>query len=146
MGSLERRKQGGYVMNYSLIPTDDYKEACDAIRRKTGKADLIKSSEMATEINGIMAAQYVVGQPYEFTLLASAWNGTTYTLDITGYTIKNTPQIGLPLINDYANTRAVVEAALTIPQASGTTVIISAVKTPTVDIKIAIFGLAVEGA
>lgn len=40
-------------MSYSLIPTADYKAACDAIRAKTGKTDLIKSGDMATEIEGI---------------------------------------------------------------------------------------------
>jgi hypothetical protein len=40
-------------MSYSLIPTADYKAACDAIRAKTGKTDLIKSGDMATEIGGI---------------------------------------------------------------------------------------------
>ena len=37
-------------MSYSLIPSADYKAICDAIRAKTGKTDLIKSGDMATEI------------------------------------------------------------------------------------------------
>lgn len=40
-------------MSYSLIPTADYRAACDAIRAKTGKTDLIKSGDMAAEIGSI---------------------------------------------------------------------------------------------
>ena len=39
--------------DYAIIPMADYKAACDAIRAKTGKTDLIKSGEMAGEIGGI---------------------------------------------------------------------------------------------
>lgn len=40
-------------MSYSLIPSADYKAACDAIRAKTGKTGLIKSGDMSAEIGGI---------------------------------------------------------------------------------------------
>jgi hypothetical protein len=40
-------------MSYSLIPTADYKAACDAIRAKTGKTDLIKSGDMAAEVESV---------------------------------------------------------------------------------------------
>ena len=93
-------------------------------------------------INTAKETTYVQGNPVEFVLLASAWNGTTYTLDITGYVIESALQLGLPAVSDYANTQAVVKAALTIPEAKGTSVIISAVNTPTIDVKVAIFGLA----
>lgn len=43
-------------MSYSLIPSADYKAACDAIRAKTGKTDLIKSGDMATEIANIQSS------------------------------------------------------------------------------------------
>lgn len=42
-------------MSYSLIPSADYKAACDAIRAKTGKTALIKSGDMAAEIGAIEA-------------------------------------------------------------------------------------------
>lgn len=40
-------------MSYSLIPSADYKAACDAIRAKTGKTGTIKSGAMASEIASI---------------------------------------------------------------------------------------------
>lgn len=38
---------------YAIMPYNDYKSACNAIREKTGRADVIKSGDMATEINSI---------------------------------------------------------------------------------------------
>ena len=92
-------------------------------------------------IYGDYKTTYVGGEGVEFTLSAANWNGTTYSLDITGYSIEYPPQLGLPVISDYPNTKTVVKAALTIPEASGSTVVISCVKTPTVDVRVAIFGL-----
>ena len=41
------------LTEYVIMPGEDYQAACDAIRAKSGKTDLIKSGEMATEINSI---------------------------------------------------------------------------------------------
>lgn len=41
------------MSDYMILPTADYKAACDAIRAKTGKTDLIKSGDMAAEIDSI---------------------------------------------------------------------------------------------
>lgn len=41
------------LTNYVLMPGADYQAACDAIRAKTGKSELIKSGELATEIEAI---------------------------------------------------------------------------------------------
>ena len=41
------------LTNYVLMPGADYQAACDAIRAKTGKSELIKSGELAAEIAGI---------------------------------------------------------------------------------------------
>jgi hypothetical protein len=41
------------LTNYVLMPGADYQAACDAIRAKTGKSELIKSGELASEISGI---------------------------------------------------------------------------------------------
>lgn len=41
------------LTDYVIMPGQDYEDACDAIRAKTGKTDLIKSGEMATEIESI---------------------------------------------------------------------------------------------
>lgn len=38
------------MTDYVIMPKADYQGACDAIRAKTGKTDLIKSGDMATEI------------------------------------------------------------------------------------------------
>ena len=39
--------------NYAVMPFEDYRSACDAIRSKTGKTDPIKSGDLASEITGI---------------------------------------------------------------------------------------------
>ena len=41
------------MSDYVIMPSADYKAACDSIRAKTKKTDLIKSGDMATEIDGI---------------------------------------------------------------------------------------------
>ena len=41
------------LTDYVIMPGQDYQDACDSIRAKTGKTDLIKSGEMATEIGSI---------------------------------------------------------------------------------------------
>ena len=84
---------------------------------------------------------YIQGLPVEFILYKDNWNGTTYTLDITNYNKLYTPQIGLPEVSDFYNTKVAVNSALTIPESSSTTITISAVVTPDVDLKVAIFGL-----
>ena len=38
---------------YAVMPYGDYKDACDKIREKTGKSDMIKSGDMASEIERI---------------------------------------------------------------------------------------------
>lgn len=128
------------LTDYVIMPGADYKAACDAIRAKTGKTGLIKSGDMAAEITSIITGS-ISGEGTEFTLSAANWNGTTYSLDITGYTFSYAPQLGLPIVSDYVNTIAVTTSALTIPEVSGTTIIISSVKAPTIDVKVSIFGL-----
>lgn len=93
------------------------------------------------QIYGKTQTSYIYATPIEFTLSKDNWNGTTYTLSISGYTVMSTPQLGLPPISDYANTTSVVKAALTIPESNSSSIIISAVNTPTRDLRIAIFGL-----
>ena len=41
------------LTEYTLIPGKDYQDICDATRNKTGKTDLLKSSEVANEILSI---------------------------------------------------------------------------------------------
>lgn len=47
------------MAEYVIMPKADYESACDATRAKTGKTDLIKSGELATEISGITGSQQV---------------------------------------------------------------------------------------
>ena len=41
------------MSDYAIMPYQDYKDSCDAIREKTGSTALIKSGEMAELIMGI---------------------------------------------------------------------------------------------
>ena len=57
------------LTDYVIMPGQDYQDACDAIRTKTGKSDLIKSGEMATEIGSIPGE----GDVLEFTNISLAF-------------------------------------------------------------------------
>lgn len=46
--------------DFAIIPCADYKAACDAIRAKTGKTDLIKSGDMASDIGAIYTGGNIV--------------------------------------------------------------------------------------
>lgn len=70
-------------MSYSLIPTADYKAACDAIREKMGITDLIKSGDMASLIATIGGISYLTfSSANAFTIAtynaAKSWDGTLY--------------------------------------------------------------------
>lgn len=41
------------LTDYVIMPGTDYQAICDAIRAKTGKTDVIKSGDAATEIESI---------------------------------------------------------------------------------------------
>ena len=47
------------MTEYVIMPKADYQNACNSIRAKTGKTALIKSGDMASEIDGI-AKKYMV--------------------------------------------------------------------------------------
>jgi hypothetical protein len=51
------------LTDYVIMPGADYQAACDAIRAKTKKTDLIKSSELANEISSLTS-----GLPLEYKL------------------------------------------------------------------------------
>ena len=103
-------------------------------------SEFIRGLQVGISLHGVLHIK-THWQPTEFTLRASEWNGTTYSLSLSGYTVVDPPQIGLPLTTTYYNTLRVINAGLTIPQASGTAVIISAKNAPTEDVIIAIWGL-----
>ena len=99
---------------------------------------------------------YVNGDPVSFTLYKDQWDGTTYELSCLGYKLisaEDGVQLGLDSTASAVNNQYVIEAALTMPQASTVeakpadntagrvNVKISAVKVPPTDITIALFGL-----
>ena len=114
------------------------------------KAQLITG----TYVPDAISTNYVVGTPVNFTLLASEWNGTTYTLDLSAYpSVSNNIVIGIPTTSSMYNATLMSYAALSIAQVtinrnSDTQAVtsanarISAVNQPTEDILIAIWGLA----
>lgn len=54
------------LTDYIIMPGADYQAACDKIREKSGKTDLIKSSDLASEIEAIAgsAGSGSVTKPY----------------------------------------------------------------------------------
>ena len=52
-GSVYLAASDPVLPGYAIISRDHYKAACDAIRAKTGKTDLIKSGDMASEIASV---------------------------------------------------------------------------------------------
>ena len=44
------------MADYVVMPKSDYQNTCDSIRAKTGKTELLKSSELSTEIDSIQGS------------------------------------------------------------------------------------------
>lgn len=107
-----------------------------------------------TYVPDVSTTNYVVGNPVNFTLLASEWNGTTYNLDLSAYpAVSNNIVIGIPTTSSMYNATLMANAALSIAQVSiirnsetqelaSATARISAVNQPTEDLLVAIWGLA----
>lgn len=47
------------LTEYVMMPGEDYQAACDMLRSKTGKTDLIKSGDLEAEIEGLFAGEIV---------------------------------------------------------------------------------------
>lgn len=47
------------LTEYVMMPGEDYQAACDMLRSKTGKTDLIKSGDLETEIGNLFAGEIV---------------------------------------------------------------------------------------
>lgn len=92
----------------------------------------------------------------EFTLPASDWNGTTFTVVTNNWRVSDTatPLLDLPYTSSSVNALRVVEAGITMPSVTTTsaidnenhvvyttTIVFSAVKTPPVDVDVAVFNL-----
>lgn len=50
------------MAEYAVMPAADYKDACDAVREKTGGTAVIKSGQMGSLIRGISGGE---GTPYD---------------------------------------------------------------------------------
>ena len=68
---------------YAIMPLSDYEDACDAIRAKTGGSALIKSGDMASEIDSIQTGGGGI-TPTGTKQIVITQNGTT-TEDVTQY-------------------------------------------------------------
>lgn len=113
----------------------------------------VHSVGMTTESgDSVTFPKYVIGTPMEIVLSLSNWSGTTYSIKIENYKIGNYGvQIGMPAVADVETAQMIVECALTIPYSSFTsatssanaytTVNVSAIKTPTKNLPIVLFGL-----
>lgn len=103
---------------------------------------------------------YVVGTPINITIPVSEWSGTKYTFEVSEFGPIENLQIGIPVESSIENAQIIMECALTIPYwrnsyldkdddgiaetYSCSTISISALKTPTKDIAVCIWGLANE--
>lgn len=105
-----------------------------------------------TDGNTKLFPNYIIGEPINYTLNASDWDGHTYGINMSGYTIgEHGVAIGLPTESSTVNAQEVIKAALTLPwsrtysndTATGVQMNISAVNIPSTDVTIAIFGLVV---
>ena len=131
--------EDGVIVHPATSSSQKYEEEVD-------HSDFIKGLQIGISLHGVLHIK-THWQPTEFTLEAAKWNGTTYTVSLSGYKVVDPPQVGLPMNSTYHNTIRVVDASLTIPEASGSSVVISARKIPTEDIKVSIWGLeAVDAA
>lgn len=60
------------LTDYIIMPSVDYQAACDKLREKSGKTELIKSGDLATEIEAIAGSGSMDGEYVEYTLDESA--------------------------------------------------------------------------
>lgn len=92
-----------------------------------------------------------------FTLAAADWNGTTFTVTTNAWRVSDTATalMDLPYTSSAVNAQRVVEAGITMPSVTTekgtnsdtgvvtytTTIVFSAVRTPPVDVDVAVFNL-----
>lgn len=48
------------LKDYAIMPSSDYKAICDAVRKKTGSTELLKSGELAEAISGISGKSSII--------------------------------------------------------------------------------------
>lgn len=101
------------------------------------------------EGNLLSGKAYLTGSVADFTLVAGNWNGTTYTLTTTEWIVAagQQPLMDLPYTSSAVNVQRVVESGITMPSITTseddgtTTIIFSAVRTPLVDVDVAVFNI-----
>lgn len=96
------------MADFVVMPKTDYQDACDAVREKTGKSDLIKSGEMSTEIRNIP----VGGGDTEVIEQMIDESGV---LDSTEGTVEEKVE----QVIDYANFKNIIQEALYHDEGSG---------------------------
>ena len=83
------------MSEFAVMPLEDYKKACDSVRAKTGKTELIPSGQLSAEIDGIVSDAYKKllwskilpdgeirkFQPSTFYCSASFWTANTFAPD-----------------------------------------------------------------
>lgn len=123
----------------------------------TGQQILSGFEAYDEEGNLLEGTAFLTGGTAEFTLAADSWNGTTYTVTTNAWrkVEGQTPLMDLPFTSSAVNAQRVVEAGITMPSvattsstdsATGaiiytTTLIFSAVRTPPVDVDVAVFNI-----
>lgn len=71
------------LTDYVIMPGTDYQSICDAVREKTGGTDVIKSGDMAGQIEGIESVTWkVVVEEQDVTVTSDTTNGC-YSATIT---------------------------------------------------------------
>lgn len=104
------------------------------------------NTEDGTETEFVeQATQYVQGDYVQETLYLADWNGTTYTLTYSTYLNTATVQLGIPPDSSLFNAKLLIQHALNVSHIEKTdtalTLTISALKPPTSDLTIALWGL-----
>lgn len=71
------------LTDYVIMPGEDWQAVCDAVRAKTGSAELLKSGDVAAAVEGIQAApkgtvkrccvKYSEGEIYPYFLEGMTW-------------------------------------------------------------------------
>ena len=104
------------------------------------------NTEDGTEVEFVeQATQYVQSNYIEQTLLMTNWSGTTYTLTFDTYLNTQAVQIGIPPESSLPNAKLLIQNPLRISHlektSSSLTLTISALKPPTSDLIVALWGL-----
>lgn len=87
------------LTDYVIMPGADYKDACDAVREKTGGTELIKSGEMGAQIRAIQG-----GFAYKNTMITEIPKNAFRKANggLSGYTLTEVDCESATTVGDYA--------------------------------------------